>query len=78
MAEADDLDRASELTQALTDIYVAGTRRKAQPEQEQGQDGSWPITDCECGEPLGLRMTLGKIRCIECQQDLEQERRCSR
>lgn len=78
MAEADDLDRASELTQVLTDIYVAGTRRKAQPEQEQQPDGSWPIQECECGEPLGQRMALGKIRCLACQQDLEKERRCAR
>lgn len=74
--EADDLDNAAVLTQQLNDAYVASVRRKAAPEQAQNLDGSWPVTECECGEdiPLG-RIALGKIRCIDCQQALERSRR---
>jgi hypothetical protein len=77
--EADDLDRASELTQTLTDAYINGVRNLAAPEQVQRPDGSWPVTECECGEtiPQG-RLLLGKIRCVACQADLEKDRRCHR
>lgn len=71
----DTLDNAAELTQQLNDAYVASARRKAGPEQVQGPDGVWPHTECECGEeiPAG-RLALGKIRCIDCQIDLERGR----
>lgn len=73
--EADDLDNAALLTQKLNDAYVAAARRAAAPEQVQNPDGSWPVTECECGEdiPAG-RVALGKIRCICCQQDFEREK----
>lgn len=77
-AAADDLDRASELTQQLTDAYISNTRHLARPEQVRNADGSWPVTECECGEPLGFRAYLGKILCLACQQDKEREVRCSR
>jgi RNA polymerase-binding transcription factor DksA len=74
--EADDLDRASELTLTLTDAYISGVRSLAAPEQRQNADGTWPTPECECGEaiPEG-RLRLGKIRCISCQEDLEKGRR---
>lgn len=69
----DILDRASALTERLTEAYVGQARRRAQPEQEQNPDGSWPQTDCEdCGcdiEPG--RLALGKIRCFACQSARE-------
>lgn len=77
-AQADNLDQASELTQMLNDAYVKNARRLAWPEQVQNPDGTWPLTECGCGEPLGTRMHMGKIRCINCQQDFEKGKRCSR
>jgi len=77
--QPDVLDQASQLTQALTDVAVANARVSARPEQVQRPDGSWPQTECECGEPINEgRLALGKIRCIACQQDLEKERRARR
>ena len=75
MIEADDLDRASELTAAQTESYINFARRAARPEQEQ-IDGVWPQPDCDdCGEEIPTeRLTLGKIRCIFCQKALERRR----
>jgi len=75
---ADYLDRAADLTQKLTDAYVDNARRRGAPEQVQNPDGSWPVTECECGEPLGGRAALGRILCLSCQSDKEREARCSR
>jgi RNA polymerase-binding transcription factor DksA len=70
--EADDLDAASELTQQLNDAYVTNARAKARPEQVQNADGTWPKTECDCGDPIPEgRLAMGKIRCLECQKDFE-------
>jgi len=72
----DELDRASNLTQAATDYAIAEQRRKARPEQEQSADGTWPVTqcvDCECDIPMA-RLQMGKIRCVDCQGFLEKSR----
>lgn len=70
--EADELDAASELTQQLTEAYVHNARAGAKPEQTQNADGTWPRTECDCGDPIPqARLALGKIRCISCQQDWE-------
>lgn len=75
-AEADDLDRAAELTQAMNDAYVFHARKKAKPEQVQNPDGTWPNPECECGDPIpAARLALGRIRCVACQQDLEKAAR---
>lgn len=73
----DVLDRASNLTQELTDNAIAEQRRRARPEQVQNADGSWPVTncvDCEVEIPQA-RLALGKIRCVDCQGILERVRR---
>lgn len=73
--EADILDQASELTQLLNDAYVSNVRDSALPEQKRNADGTWPVTVCECDEPIPAgRLALGKIRCVSCQQDRERER----
>jgi RNA polymerase-binding transcription factor DksA len=79
-AVADDLDVASELTQKLTDAYIANTREKAKPEQVQAADGTWPITECvDCGVDIPpLRLALGKTRCVGCQGDSEKTKRFHR
>ena len=42
-------------------------RRRAKPKQVRKPDGTWPITECECGEPIGeARLNHGFITCIEC------------
>ncbi len=76
--EADHLDQAQQLTQQLNDAFVSNQRLLGRPEQVQNDDGTWPHSECACGELLGARMELGKIRCLACQLDLERERRCSR
>lgn len=73
----DHLDRATNLTQEMTDNAIAEQRRKARPEQVQNADGSWPVTecvDCEIEIPAG-RLALGKIRCVECQSLAERRAR---
>ena len=77
--EADNLDQAQELTTLLTEAYVDSARAGAKPEQVQNADGTWPVTECECGDAIPeARIRLGKIRCVACQMDLEKERRCLR
>lgn len=79
MKEADNLDEAQLLTTLLTDAYVENARAGAKPEQVQNADGTWPVTECECGDAIPeARIRLGKIRCVACQMDLEKERRCRR
>lgn len=73
----DVLDRASDLTQELTDSAIAEQRRKARPEQVQNADGSWPVTecvDCDAEIPPG-RLALGRIRCVYCQEAVERRGR---
>lgn len=70
---ADDLDRAAEVTQQLTQDSLERVQRAAAPEQTQNEDGSWPYPDCNlCDEPIpAARLALGKIRCIACQHRWE-------
>ena len=66
---ADPLDVASVLTQRLNDSGVAKSSALAAPEQ----DGS--ITECVgCGDDLGERAALFRVRCIRCQEILERKR----
>lgn len=76
MTEADDLDRASDLTLIQTGDALDAVRYLARPEQEQLPDGSWPQTECgECGEEIPeARLKLGKVRCIDCQTVRERRR----
>lgn len=67
MNGADNLDAATELTLANTEARVKDAQARAKPEQVQHPDGSWPTEDCACGNPLGARLAMGKIRCFECQ-----------
>lgn len=74
--EADDLDRAAELTQQLADAAIMEAQRAAAPQQVQCVDGSWPNPECECGEEIPIeRLRLGRIRCVDCQDRLERNQR---
>lgn len=77
MREADNLDRAADLTEELAQAAVADVRRRALPEQSRNADGSWPVTDCDdCGNEIPKRrLALGKIRCIYCQSARERSPR---
>lgn len=68
----DNLDFAADLTRKVTDAGVAAVRELAKPEQLQNADGTWPVVDCAvCGDELGPRAALAKIRCLGCQEALE-------
>lgn len=75
--EGDDIDKANLLAQMFTDSSVEIARAKSKPEQVVGTDGEFHITECvECGEFIGeARLQMGKIRCIDCQRQLEYRRR---
>lgn len=72
-SSADDFDKAAELTQHLADSAVAVARKAAAPQQVQCVDGSWPNPDCaDCSEPIPeVRLKLGRIRCVDCQDAIE-------
>lgn len=70
---SDILDQASELEQLTADIGIEAARRKAQPEQRQRPDGTWPHSNCiDCDlEIEDGRLQMGKYRCFSCQEMLE-------
>lgn len=73
---SDPLDQATDLTIALVDAARDENARRLKPEQEQNADGTWPVTECrDCGEDLGQRAALGKVRCTDCQTETERKRR---
>lgn len=71
--QPDEIDRANDLAARYTENYIDEVRRRNKPEQVQRPDGSWPEPDCvECGDAIpAARLSLGKIRCIFCQESLE-------
>ena len=73
MRDADDLDRAADLTQLRRDDAVAEVQRKLLPQQVQNPDGSWPQPDCDdCGVEIPeARLAMGRIRCVFCQDRRE-------
>lgn len=76
---ADPLDQAGLLTEQLNRAYLANAMAKSKPEQVPRADGSWLFPLCvDCDEELGARLTLGRIRCVHCQEDKERERRFAR
>lgn len=77
MYEADDLDRAADLTRVLENKALEAVRKASKPQQVQCVDGSWPNPDCvDCGEPIVVeRLRMGRIRCFDCQDLLERRKR---
>jgi hypothetical protein len=72
---ADELDMAADIAaQSLSEI-LEHHRMTIKPEQEKLPCGSWSVIHCvDCGEFLGARLELGKIRCVDCQSELEVKR----
>lgn len=65
----DLFDEASELEAELREKAVENTRRLAAPETHPDFDG---IHCVDCGDPIHhARLSLGKVRCINCQEYLE-------
>ena len=71
MPHADFLDQAEETAQAFTDESVAKVRKALEPETHPDFDGESCV---DCWEAIAKgRLTLGKVRCIYCQEILEKK-----
>lgn len=71
---ADEIDRASQITDAENEYWISVAMKAGRPLQIQNADGSWPIPECECGETIPLeRLKLGRINCVHCQSELERK-----
>ena len=69
---ADLIDAASAITETFNRHAEAEVRAKAAPQQRQNADGTWPVTECECGaEIVPARLALGRIKCVACQTEQE-------
>lgn len=68
---SDPLDEAAELAASLVDSAVSAVRSRNVAESHPDFDG----THClDCDDPIPKpRLDLGKIRCVDCQSDLERE-----
>lgn len=77
MTEPDELDRAATLTQQMNDAAVRDAQSKSKPQQVQNADGSWPHEQCvDCDDDIPpLRLAMGRIRCVHCQDYLERKLR---
>ena len=69
----DWLDRASKQEMEHNLASEFAVRQKAAPQQVQNEDGTWPVTLCvDCDEDIEPgRILLGRIRCFQCQSDIE-------
>lgn len=74
---SDEIDRAAAISEVMDAAYLAEARSRWKPEQTQGPDGTWPVTDCvDCGEEIEQpRLLMGRIRCFLCQEGLEKRRK---
>ncbi len=79
-SHADPLDKASELADMFNRQGIAEVQRRLRVEQIQNEDGSWPLTECvDCDIDIPeARLALGRVRCIDCQQDKEKKQRAYR
>ena len=69
---ADLIDMAGAATALFTQLSEGAARAKAAPQQKQNADGTWPVTECECGvEIVPARLALGRIKCVACQTEQE-------
>lgn len=72
---ADDIDRASRLTEAENEYRISVVLAAAKPLQVQNPDGTWPVTECACGEEIPIeRRKIGRINCVYCQSEIERKR----
>ena len=72
MPVADLIDKAQEVVEVCTEEAERRIRKQVGPETHPDFDGMHCVT---CEEPIPLlRLTLGKVRCVYCQDDLEKGR----
>ena len=76
MNVADIIDAADAVTELWTADAERRARGKSAPESHPGFDG---LNCVDCGEeiPTG-RLSMGKVRCVECQSTLEWETKVGR
>lgn len=71
---ADPLDVASHNEEVRRREAIARQQAKVAPRQVRNPDGTWPLTECECGSPIHAgRLALGYITCIYCARLAEQK-----
>lgn len=63
-----EFEQAARLTEKLNAAYVAQASGKSAPETHPRADGQHCV---ECGIEIPERVKMGKVRCVECQKDLE-------
>lgn len=72
----DIIDQASELTDFMTEAAVKDHRSRIAPESHPRFDGVHCVEE-ECGVELPEeRLSLGRIRCVDCQERVEKSHRC--
>lgn len=67
---ADIVDAANDVVAICTEEAERRIRNKVLPEFDEDFDGTHCI---ECAEPLHyVRISMGRIRCVSCQEDYDQ------
>ena len=74
--ESDESDRATRIEQMFTEDAVADARRLAAPETHPDFDGKHCV-NCDAKIPAA-RLALAKVRCVDCQSQVEQKQRMFR
>ena len=73
---ADENERATLIEVQFTDAALEAAREKAKPQFHVDFDGAHCV---ECGEAIpAVRLALGRVRCVACQEHLEREARAYR
>ena len=73
---ADENERATLIEAQFTDAALEAAREKAKPQFDRNFDGEHCV---ECGEAIpAVRLALGRVRCVACQEHLEREARAYR
>lgn len=73
MREADSLDIAAELQDAINQRGIEEVRRAAAQQTDPDFDGKHCI-ECAAKIPKG-RLDLGRINCYDCQDSIEKRKR---
>jgi RNA polymerase-binding transcription factor DksA len=72
----DESDRASAIEAIFNEDALRDAKKRAQPETHPDFDGTHCVG---CGEEIpAARLELSRIRCVECQDQLERRRKLMR
>lgn len=73
---ADENERATLIEAQFTDAALEAARQNAKPQFHTDFDGAHCV---ECGEAMpAVRLALGRVRCVACQEHLERKARAYR